>query len=31
LLLARLKLADITRIVIKNCLDILKVTAPEKM
>ena len=31
LLLARLKLADTTRVVIKNCLDILKVTAPEKM
>jgi len=31
LLLARLKLADTTRLVIKNCLDILKVTAPEKM
>jgi arginyl-tRNA synthetase len=31
LLLARLKLADTTRIVIRNCLDILKVTAPEKM
>jgi len=31
LLLARLKLADITRAVIKNCLDILGVTAPEKM
>ena len=31
LLKARLKLADSTRIVIKNCLDILKVTAPEKM
>jgi len=30
-LLARLKLADITRQVIKNTLDILKVTAPEKM
>jgi len=31
LLLSRLKLADTTRIVIKNCLDILKITAPEKM
>jgi len=31
LLLARLKLADTTRVVIKNCLDILGVTAPEKM
>jgi len=31
LLLARLKLADTTRIVIKNCLEILKITAPEKM
>jgi len=31
LLLARLKLADTTRLVIKNCLEILKVTAPEKM
>jgi arginyl-tRNA synthetase len=31
LLMARLKLADTTRIVIKNCLDILKVTAPGKM
>jgi len=31
LLLARLKLADETRTVIKNCLDILKITAPEKM
>ena len=31
LLLARLKLADTTRIVIKNCLDILGVKAPEKM
>jgi arginyl-tRNA synthetase len=31
LLLARLKLADTTRVVIKNCLEILKVTAPEKM
>jgi len=31
LLLARLKLADTTRMVIKNCLDILGVTAPEKM
>ena len=31
LALARLKLADTTRVVIKNCLDILGVTAPEKM
>jgi len=31
LLMARLKLADTTRIVIKNCLDLLKVSAPEKM
>jgi arginyl-tRNA synthetase len=31
LLLARLKLADLTRIVIKNSLDVLGVTAPEKM
>ena len=31
LLHARLKLADGTRTVIKNCLDILKITAPEKM
>jgi arginyl-tRNA synthetase len=31
LLLARLKLADTTRLVIKNCLGILGVTAPEKM
>ena len=31
LLLARLKLADTVRAVIKNCLDILSVTAPEKM
>jgi len=31
LLLARLKLADSTRSVIKNCLDLLGVTAPEKM
>jgi len=31
LLYARLKLADTTRIVIKNCLDILGITAPEKM
>ena len=31
LLLARLKLADTTRLVIKNCLDLLSVTAPEKM
>ncbi|MCL2408871.1 MAG: arginine--tRNA ligase [Oscillospiraceae bacterium] len=30
-LLARLKLADTTRAVIKNCLDLLGVTAPEKM
>jgi arginyl-tRNA synthetase len=30
-LLARLKLADTTRHVIKNCLDILGITAPEKM
>ena len=31
LLSARLKLADLTRIVIKNCLDLLGVSAPEKM
>ena len=31
LLLARLKLADTTRVVIKCCLDILGVSAPEKM
>jgi len=31
LLLARLKLADTTRRVIGNCLEILGVTAPEKM
>jgi len=31
LLQARLKLADTTRIVIRNCLELLKVTAPEKM
>jgi len=31
LLYARLKLADGTRIVIRNCLDLLGVTAPEKM
>jgi len=31
LLTARLKLADTTRTVIKNCLDILKITAPRKM
>jgi len=31
LLQARLKLADITRIVIKNCLDLLGVSAPERM
>ena len=31
LLLARLKLADTVRAVIKNCLDLLGVTAPEKM
>ena len=31
LLLARLKLADTTRAVIKNCLALLGVTAPEKM
>jgi arginyl-tRNA synthetase len=30
-LLARLKLADSVRIVIKNCLSIVGVTAPEKM
>jgi len=30
-LLARLKLADTTRTVIKNCLEILGITAPEKM
>jgi arginyl-tRNA synthetase len=31
LLLARLKLADTTRVAIKNCLELLGVTAPEKM
>ena len=31
LLLARLKLADTTRTVIRNCLELLGVTAPEKM
>ena len=31
LLLARLKLADTTRAVIKNCLDLLGVSAPERM
>ena len=31
LLRARLKLADITRSVIRNCLDVLGVSAPEKM
>jgi len=31
LLKARLKLADTTRVVIRNCLAILGVTAPEKM
>jgi len=31
LLQARLKLADTVRAVLKNCLDILGVTAPEKM
>jgi len=31
LLAARLKLADTTRIVIKNCLEILGISAPEKM
>ena len=31
LLTARLKLADTTRIVISNCLELLGVTAPEKM
>jgi arginyl-tRNA synthetase len=31
LLLTRLKLADTTRMVIKNCLELLGVTAPEKM
>ncbi|NLT13287.1 MAG: hypothetical protein GXY05_02985, partial [Clostridiales bacterium] len=30
-LTARLKLADTTRAVIRNCLEILGVTAPEKM
>jgi len=30
-LMARLKLADTTRVVIKNCLDVLGVSAPEKM
>ena len=31
LLLARLKLADLTRVVIKSCLDLLGVSAPAKM
>ena len=31
LLMARLKLADLTRSVIKNCLGLLSVSAPEKM
>ena len=31
LLLARLKLADTTRLTIKTCLELLGVTAPEKM
>jgi len=31
LLQARLKLADTTRVVIRNCLDLLGITAPEKM
>jgi arginyl-tRNA synthetase len=31
LLLARLKLTDSVRAVIKNCLDILSITAPEQM
>jgi len=31
LLQARLKLADTTRIVLRNCLDLLGITAPEKM
>ena len=31
LLMARLKLADITRVVIKNCLDLLGISAPAKM
>jgi len=31
LLLARLKLADTTRAVLKNCLELLGITAPEKM
>jgi len=31
ILYARLKLADTTRIVIRNCLELLGVTAPEKM
>ena len=31
LMAARLKLTDCTRIVIKNLLDMLKITAPEKM
>jgi len=31
LLQARLKLADTTRIVIKNCLDLLGISSPEKM
>ena len=30
-LAARLKLADTTRSVIANCLELLGVTAPEKM
>jgi len=31
LLLARLKLADTTRAVIRNCLDLLGISAPVKM
>ncbi|MCL2045820.1 MAG: arginine--tRNA ligase [Oscillospiraceae bacterium] len=31
LLLARLKLADTTRAVIKNCLELLGITAPDRM
>ena len=31
LLIARLKLADVVRMVIKNCLELLGVTAPERM
>jgi len=31
LLIARLKLADTVRVVLRNCLDLLGITAPEKM